>query len=74
MKFCFRPERREPGGVRRLRCLVSLLGSGILLQAAAGGCQESLSSLAEALGQPLATGIGNGLNRLLEALVLSVFI
>ena len=62
------------GGARRLRRLVSFLGGAILLQAAAGGCEESLSSIAGALGQPIVTGIGNGLSSLAEALVLNVLI
>jgi hypothetical protein len=53
---------------------VSFLGGGVILQVTAGGCQESLSSVAEALGQPLATGIGNGLSSLAEATVLNLFI
>ena len=69
-----RAELKRPGGDRRLLRLVSFLSGGVLLQATAGGCQESLSSIADALGQPLATGIGNGLSSLVEALVLSAFI
>jgi hypothetical protein len=65
---------RPTGGLRRLRRLVSLLAGGIVIQAAAGGCQESLSSVADALGQPLVTGIGSGLTNLVEALLLSVLV
>lgn len=65
---------RKPGGPRRLFRLLSFLGGGILLQATAGGCQEYLSSAIDALGQPLATGVGNALSSLVEALVLSAFI
>jgi hypothetical protein len=53
---------------------VSFLGGGLLLQAAAGGCEESLSSIAGALGQPVVTGIGNSLSSLAEALLLNLFI
>jgi hypothetical protein len=60
-------------GARRLVRLVAFLGGGILLQTTAGGCQEYLSSFVDALGQPVATGIGNGVSSLLEALVLNLF-
>ena len=43
------------------------LGGGILIQATAGGCQEYWSNVADALGQPVATGIGNGLSNRVEA-------
>ena len=61
-------------GARHLRRLVSFLGGGVLLQATAGGCEESLSNIAAALGQPVITGIGNGLSSLAEATVLNLFI
>ena len=74
MKSRFRSELKRLGGTRHRHRLMSLLSGGVLLQATAGGCEESLSSIADALGQPVATGIGNGLSSLVEALVLSVFI
>jgi hypothetical protein len=69
-----RAELKRPGGARRLLRVVSFLSGGVLLQATAGGCQEYLSSLGDALGQPLATGIGSGLSKLAEAMVLNLFI
>ncbi len=74
MKSSFRSRLKRLGGTRRLRCLVSLLSGGVLLQASAGGCEASLSSTAEALWQPLVTGIGNGVSSLVEALVLNAFV
>jgi hypothetical protein len=68
------PFRRcQPLLIARLRRLVAFLGGGILLQST-GGCQEYLSSFIDALGQPVATGIGDGLSNLLQALVVGVFI
>ena len=74
MHFVTRAKSRRPDGICRFGRLASLLSGGMLLQAAAGGCQESLSSIAAALGQPLATGIGNGLSNLLQAFIVGVFI
>lgn len=72
--YATRTALKRRDGVRRLLRLVSPLGGGILLQATAGGCQEYLSSAIDVLGQPLATGVGNALSSLVEALVLSTFI
>ncbi len=74
MEYRLRSASGRPGGTRRLRRLGQLLGGGILLQAAAGGCEASLPGIADALWQPLATGVGNGLSSLVEALVLNMFI
>jgi len=74
MKSRFRSELKRLGGTRHRHRLMSLLSGGVLLQATAGGCGASLSSTAEALWQPLVTGIGNGLSSLAEALVLNAFV
>jgi hypothetical protein len=63
----------DRGGARLLHRLAGLLAGGILLQTA-GGCQDHLSSFIDALGQPVATGIGNAVSNLLQALVVGVFI
>jgi len=68
-----RGARRRRGSAASLRRLLSLLGGGVLVQAAAGGCEESLSSIAGAMGRSLATGLGNGLSKLSEAMVLNFF-
>ena len=65
---------KRRGGARRLGRLVSFLGGGLLLQVTAGGCEESLPSIAAALGQPIVTGVANGLSKLTEAMVLNLFI
>jgi len=65
--------RRRPGG-ECLRRIVSILGGGILLQAAAGGCEELLRGISGALGQAFVVGIGNGLSNLAEGIVLNLFI
>jgi hypothetical protein len=74
MRFCFRAGLRGSAIARCRFRLVSFLGGGVLLQATAGGCQEYLSSVVDALGQPVATGIGNGLSDVVRALVVGVFI
>ncbi len=51
-----------------------LAAGGILLQTASTGCGQNLSNLAGALGNPIATGVGAGLARLVEALTLNLFI
>lgn len=61
------------GSRRCFRCLGGLFGGGFLLQTT-GGCQESLSNFADALGQPVATGISSGLSNLVQALVVGLFI
>lgn len=63
----------KPDGASRLWSLLGLFSGGILFQAA-GGCQTYLSSAVDAMGQPLATGIGNGLSNVVQALVVGVFI
>ncbi len=71
---CFnRAGLKRPGGARRLFRLVGLLGGGILLQTT-GGCQDYLSSFIDALGQPIATGIGDAVSSLVQALVLNLFV
>lgn len=74
MKFCFQSGWERLGGTRCLRRLARLLGGGIVLQVTAGGCQESFSNYTGALGQPIATGIGNSVSKLVEALILSMLI
>lgn len=73
MKFLASAELNHPGRTRRFFRLVNLLGGGILLQTT-GGCQEFFSNVIDALGQPVAAGIGDGLSNLVEALVVGVFI
>ena len=74
MRTSFRTKSTRSDVVLRRWSLLRLLAGGILLQATAGGCQDALSSVANALGQPVATGIGNGLSNLVQALVVGVFI
>ncbi len=61
-------------GTPRLGSLLRLLCGAVLLQAAAGGCQEALSSAVDAMGQPVATGIGNALSSLVQALIIGALI
>lgn len=63
----------DRGGARFLRRLVGLLAGGILLQTA-GGCQGYLSGFVDALGQPVASGIGDAVSNLVQALVVGAFI
>jgi hypothetical protein len=69
-----RTKSTRPDAAPCLWSLLRLLCGGILLQTTTGGCQEALSSVANALGQPVATGIGNGLSNLVQALVVGVFV
>ncbi|MBN1508624.1 MAG: hypothetical protein JW955_17385 [Sedimentisphaerales bacterium] len=61
-------------GARYLVRVVICLSGGILLQVHTSSCQEAFASIAGALRQPLATGIGNGLSTLTETMVLNLFI
>jgi hypothetical protein len=53
--------------------VAGLVAGGILLQAAAG-CEERLANAVSAFGQPVATGVGNGISSLFEALTLSLLV
>ena len=72
MHVSVREQSGHPGTARRLSRLASLLGGGILLQATAGGCQETWSGIADALGQPIAAGISDGVSTLIQALVVGL--
>jgi len=67
--------RHRPGYslARCVHWLRLLAAGGLLLQTASGGCEAYLSSVVDALGQPVATGIGKGVSSLVEALVLNLF-
>ena len=58
---------------RRWLRIAGLLAGGMLLQAATG-CEQRLADAASAFGQPIATGVGNGISSLFEALTLSLFV
>jgi len=74
MKCVSRPGFKRLGGTRGSCRLLSLLSGGVFLQATASGCEASPGGIADALWQPLVTGISNGLSSLVEALVLTVFV
>jgi hypothetical protein len=69
-----RTKSTRPDAAPRLWSLLRLLCGGILLQTTTGGCEEYFSNAVSALGYPVATGIGNGLSNLVQALVVGVFI
>ncbi len=67
-------ELKKRNGTQRMLRLTALLAGGILLQTAASGCEQYLSNAVSALGNPIATGIGNGISNALQALVVGLLI
>lgn len=64
--------RRASGICTRAVAIVA--SGGLLLQATAGGCSQTLDDLAGTLGQNVVEGIGAGVSNLTEALLLNLLV
>ncbi len=61
---------RAGSSLRRL----AVIGAGLALQTAGGGCEQTLANIADALGNPVAAGVNAGVSNLVQALVLSLLV
>ena len=64
---------RRVAGVCTRACAF-MTGGGLLLQATAGGCSQTLNDLAGTLGQNVVEGIGSGASNLAEVLFLNLLV